>query len=92
MIINCPHCGPRDLAEFSYAGDATLKRPDPASTDRDAWNAYVYDRENPAGKHREHWQHASGCRRFLIVTRSTLTHEISDVKLASGTPAKGRRK
>ena len=92
MIITCPHCGPRDLAEFSYSGDATLKRPDPASTDQQAWNEYVYDRENPAGEHREYWQHAGGCRRFLIVTRNTLTHEIGDVKFASGASPKGKRK
>ena len=29
--ITCPHCGPRDQSEFSYAGDATRTRPaDPA--------------------------------------------------------------
>ncbi|QKV17336.1 sarcosine oxidase subunit delta [Oricola thermophila] len=92
MIITCPHCGPRDLAEFSYFGDATATRPDPSSTDQDAWNAYVYDRENPAGEHREYWQHSGGCRGFVIVTRNTLTHEISDIRLASGTQARRKRK
>ncbi|TCD15068.1 sarcosine oxidase subunit delta [Oricola cellulosilytica] len=82
MIIKCPHCGPRDLAEFSYHGDATLTRPDPASTDRDAWNAYVYDRTNPAGDHREYWQHSGGCRRHVVVSRNTLTHAITDVRFA----------
>ena len=37
MLIDCPHCGPRDLAEFSYQGDATRTRPDLASTDTKAW-------------------------------------------------------
>ena len=82
MIITCPHCGPRDLAEFSYRGDATRKRPDPASDDQTAWNAYVYDRANPAGEHREIWQHSGGCRSHLVVTRNTLTHEILSVALA----------
>ncbi len=84
MIITCPHCGPRDLIEFSYQGDATLQRPDPALTDQAAWNAFVYDRDNPAGDHREFWQHSGGCRRHLVVTRSTLTHEISAIRFASG--------
>ena len=88
MIIHCPHCGPRDLAEFSYGGDATITRPDPASTDQAAWNAYVYDRDNPAGEHREYWQHSGGCRRFVVVTRDTLTHGISDVRFASGPKSK----
>jgi methylglutamate dehydrogenase subunit B len=84
MIITCPHCGSRDLVEFSYYGDATISRPDPAFVDQAAWNAYVYDRDNPAGDHREYWQHSGGCRRFLVVTRNTLTHEISDIRFASG--------
>lgn len=84
MRITCPHCGPRDLLEFSYQGDATLTRPDPASTDQDAWNAYVYDRANPAGEHREFWQHSGGCRKHLVVARNTLTHAISGVEFAPG--------
>ncbi|WP_370318395.1 sarcosine oxidase subunit delta [Oricola sp.] len=84
MRITCPHCGPRDLVEFSYHGDATLTRPDSASTDPDAWNAYVYDRANPAGEHHEFWQHSGGCRKHLVVTRNTLTHVISGVEFAPG--------
>ncbi len=82
MIITCPYCGPRDLAEFTYQGDATRTRPDPASTDQAAWNAYVYDRPNPAGDHTEFWQHHGGCRSHLRVVRSTLTHVISSVGFA----------
>ena len=83
MIIPCPFCGPRDLSEFTYHGDADnlAARPDQASTDQSAWNAYVYDRTNPAGEHAEIWQHAGGCRRHLRIVRNTLTHEISDVTM-----------
>ena len=59
MLIACPYCGPRDLSEFTYQGDATRTRPDPASTDQAAWNAYVYDRVNTAGDHAEFWQHSA---------------------------------
>lgn len=82
MLITCPYCGPRDVSEFSYQGDGNRTRPDPASTDQEAWNAYVYDRLNPAGEHNEIWQHAGGCRAHLAVTRSTLTHVISSVAFA----------
>ena len=47
MLITCPYCGPRDVAEFTYQGDGNRERPDPASTDQAAWNAYVYDRAEP---------------------------------------------
>jgi len=82
MLIACPHCGPRDLAEFTYQGDANRTRPDPASADAAAWEAYVYDRVNTAGRHREYWQHAGGCRAHLIVERDTLSHEIFAVTMA----------
>ena len=27
MLIPCPWCGPRNQVEFTYGGDATVKRP-----------------------------------------------------------------
>jgi heterotetrameric sarcosine oxidase delta subunit len=72
MRIPCPFCGLRDLSEFAYLGDASLKRPDAG----DAFHDYVYLRDNPAGPHREYWQHVFGCRSWLVVTRDTRTHDI----------------
>jgi methylglutamate dehydrogenase subunit B len=88
MLITCPYCGPRDLVEFTYQGDANRIRPDRASTDQAAWNAYVYDRVNTAGDHAEYWQHSGGCRAHLTVMRNTLTHEIKGVALAREPGAK----
>ena len=82
MIITCPYCGPRDVSEFTYQGDGNRTRPAPASSDQAAWNAYVYERLNPAGDHNEIWQHAGGCRAHLAVVRNTLTHKISSVGFA----------
>jgi len=28
LYIKCPHCGLRPQTEFSYGGDATVKRPE----------------------------------------------------------------
>ncbi|WP_157016134.1 sarcosine oxidase subunit delta [Mesorhizobium xinjiangense] len=84
MLINCPYCGPRDLSEFTYRGDANRTRPADTSTDQAAWNAYVYERVNTAGDHPEYWQHSGGCRSHILVMRSTLTHEIASVSLARG--------
>ncbi|MBO6726313.1 MAG: sarcosine oxidase subunit delta [Rhizobiaceae bacterium] len=82
MRISCPYCGERDVVEFTYQGDATVERPDPASIDQDAWNAFVYDRANPAGKHKELWQHSGGCRAHLVVERDTVSHVIHSVAFA----------
>ena len=82
MHITCPHCGPRDLSEFTYQGDATKHMPALESTDQEAWNTYVYDRKNPRGAHFEFWQHSGGCRAHLRVERNTLTHEVGGVTFA----------
>ena len=84
MRILCPFCGVRAAQEFTYLGDAAARRPpagaiDPASAMFD----YVYLRDNPAGPHREYWQHVAGCRSWLIVTRDTRTHEITAAEYAS---------
>ena len=82
MIITCPYCGARDSSEFVYQGEGGRTRPDQASTDQAAWNAYVYDRLNIAGDHQEIWQHGGGCRAHLEVVRNTVTHKIVNVALA----------
>lgn len=83
MIINHPLLGPRDAAEFVYLGDASLmKRPDwQAENAADQFYEYLYLRDNPAGLHRELWYHEQGDRSWLVVTRNTVTHEITEVAL-----------
>ena len=95
MIIDHPLLGPRDSAEFTYMGDARLiDRPDPDDADAAAaFFDYAYLRDNPAGWHRELWFHEAGDRSWLVVTRNTLTHEISKVELARDVArAQGRSK
>ncbi len=77
MRITCPWCGERDHQEFTYRGDAAAKRPAMSDESIEAHQAYVYDRENPDGAHRELWNHTGGCRKHLVVTRNTLTHQIT---------------
>ncbi len=85
MIIDHPILGPRDAQEFTYLGDASLlSRPDWQAEDAaEKFHDYAYLRDNPAGEHRELWYHEQGDRSWLVVTRCTLTHEISKVELAS---------
>ena len=84
MLINHPHLGPRDAAEFVYLGDASLiNRPDWQSENAsDEFYEYLYLRDTPAGVIRELWFHEQGDRSWLVVTRNTLTHEITKVELA----------
>jgi heterotetrameric sarcosine oxidase delta subunit len=84
MIINHPLLGPRDAQEFTYLGDASLiDRPDWQADDAaEQFYNYQYLRNNPAGEHRELWFHEGGDRSWLVVTRNTVTHEISNVEMA----------
>ena len=70
LHIKCPHCGMRSQNEFSYGGDATIKRPELGKeiSDQD-WDNFVYNRKSLRGKHWELWQHLSGCRQWIKVQR-----------------------
>ena len=81
MIIDCPVCGPRHLAEFSYGGEASRTPVAMDNTDREDWATYVFARQNPRGPHEEHWQHSGGCRSWLQVRRDVTTHRIEAVRL-----------
>jgi sarcosine oxidase subunit delta len=85
LLIPCPWCGARAQSEFNYGGDATLKRPAPDAP-VEAWTAFVYQRDNPAGPHDELWFHGAGCRQWFRVRRDTRTHEI----VASEAPHDGQ--
>ena len=85
MIIDHPLLGPRDISEFIYLGDASLlHRPrwDDEKAD-DNFYKYLYLRENVAGIHKELWFHQQGDRSWLVISRNTLTHEITKVELAT---------
>ena len=82
MRITCPHCGSRDIAEFSCFGNTPDARPADDAPASD-WVAFAYERDNPKGPVTELWQHVLGCRSWLVVTRDTTTHDITAVRLAS---------
>jgi heterotetrameric sarcosine oxidase delta subunit len=70
--IPCPHCGPRDSTEFAFGGEL---RPMQA-TDVDDDFRRVYLRDNAPGDQQERWFHSFGCRRWLTLTRNTITNQI----------------
>ena len=84
MIIDHPLLGPRDAREFVYLGEASLmNRPDWEDENAaEQFYEYLYLRTNTMGEHRELWSHEHGDRSWLVVTRHTLTHEITKVELA----------
>jgi heterotetrameric sarcosine oxidase delta subunit len=74
ILLECPNCGPRNISEFRYGGEA---RPRPApDADKDRWTDYVYLRNNPQDDLKEWWYHRSGCRRWFLAVRHTKTQKI----------------
>ncbi|TKT78233.1 sarcosine oxidase subunit delta [Aquamicrobium sp. LC103] len=84
-LISCPHCGIRPKEEYAIKG-AALPRPAPDAP-RSVWFDHVFLRDNPRGPYEEYWHHAGGCRRWLIVTRDTATHEVLACRDAGAEPA-----
>ncbi|PZS31137.1 MAG: sarcosine oxidase subunit delta [Pseudonocardiales bacterium] len=72
--IPCPHCGPRNVAEFRHAGERR-RRPDPRTATPEQWRTYLYVNDNAAAWTSETWYHQLGCRRYIAVERHTVTNE-----------------
>lgn len=74
LLIDCPHCGPRAQAEFSYERTldsiVTLDMPADQAVQR------LYARTNPRGLDDELWRHGYGCRQWLVLRRHRRSHEI----------------
>ena len=78
LLIECPWCGLRNECEFSYGGEAHIKRPEePDDLSDSEWADYLFMRTNPKGRLAERWVHIHGCNRWFNVIRDTVTHDIS---------------
>ena len=76
LQLHCPYCGEtRSEEEFSYAGEAHVRRPEADVSDR-VWADYLHYRRNPKGRHCEMWVHTGGCRRYFNVVRDTVSYGV----------------
>ena len=74
FLLSCPSCGPRDVNEFVFAGEVTV-RPTGTASLREL-STYVYFRKNVAGVQREWWFHRFGCEQWFQAERDTRTNEV----------------
>ena len=76
LILTCPYCGIAcDETELSPGGEAHLKRFGPGSDD-EAFEGYLFMRENPRGVHFGRWRHSYGCGKWFHAARDTVTMEV----------------
>jgi len=76
LWITCPRCGRRPVEEFGFGGElrgVPERMTDPA--ERDVDYAWMYD--NVHGITSERWFHRAGCRRWLTLSRDTVTDTIT---------------
>ena len=76
QLVPCPFCGPRAETEFVYGRVAEGVAPAEMG-EASAEMERIFIRTNPKGPQRELWQHVSGCRAWIVLTRNTQTHEIT---------------
>lgn len=77
MVIDCPYCGERAQAEFTY--ERTLDSLVTLDMAPEEALARLFSRANPAEEDRELWRHAYGCRQWLVLRRHRRTHAIAAV-------------
>jgi heterotetrameric sarcosine oxidase delta subunit len=87
FLLECPHCGPRDVNEFKFQGEVT-RRPPAAPTLRELTD-YVYFRDNVASVQREWWYHRVGCGLWFVAERDTQSNRV--VRTEVPRPAAGAR-
>ncbi len=87
FLLPCPNCGARDVNEFAYQGEVTV-RPKGSPTLREL-TSYLYFRRNVAGVQREWWYHRFGCQAWFQAERDTRTNVVLLTELPEPVPAEG---
>jgi len=76
LIFTCPYCGiTADETELVAGGTAHIKREAPGSSD-EAFEQYLFLRDNVKGVHFERWRHTYGCGKWFLAARNTVTLEV----------------
>ncbi|HEV7253350.1 MAG TPA: sarcosine oxidase subunit delta [Mesorhizobium sp.] len=75
LLIFCPYCEEeRPELEFRHAGEAHVARsPELINETDEAFERFLYLRQNPKGVVFERWRHIHGCARFFNAARDTVS-------------------
>lgn len=87
LILTCPNCGPRNVTEFRFGGEANARPANPGAVDDRAWAEYLYMRSNARGVEVEWWYHRAGCGRWFLAERHTLTNAVQATYFWPARPA-----
>jgi len=76
FLLNCPDCGRREVAEFSFGGESN-KRPAPDGSLKDLAR-YLFFKKNIAGLEIEWWYHRDGCQQWFLARRDTRDNVVQE--------------
>ena len=76
LLLECPNCGTRNVAEFRYGGEVNPRPKDPTRVADDDWASFLYLRNNVAGQQTEWWYHRAGCGLWFLAERDTVTNRV----------------
>jgi heterotetrameric sarcosine oxidase delta subunit len=76
LLLTCPNCGPRNVAEFRFGGEVNPRPPDPSAVSDAEWSEYLYMRRNALGVETEWWYHRAGCGLWFLAERHTHTNQV----------------
>ena len=79
MRLQCPYCGVRELDEFEFRRIVEDPQPEEPGGNEAAYSE-LYERTNRVDSSREYWQHARGCRAWLVVHRNPSTADVLEVR------------
>lgn len=78
LLIKCPNCGQRNVAEFRYGGEYNPRPSQPMVTADASWTDYIFMRENKLGIQVEWWYHRAGCGLWFLAERHTKTNDVEE--------------
>ncbi len=79
ILLECPNCGRRSVAEYRYGGEYNPRPSNALETTDVEWADYVYMRDNKWGVQKEWWYHRSGCGLWFLAERHTYSNEVKKV-------------
>jgi heterotetrameric sarcosine oxidase delta subunit len=77
LLLSCPNCGERNVAEFRFGGEVKRHPHNAADVPADVALADVlFLKENILGVQKEWWYHRAGCGLWFLAERHTKTQVI----------------
>ncbi|MEM7711094.1 MAG: sarcosine oxidase subunit delta [Pseudomonadota bacterium] len=76
LLLTCPNCGLAvEETELTPGGEAHLTRMGPDSA-AEAFEGYLFLRDNAKGVVFERWRHSHGCGKWFLAARHSVTMEV----------------